>query len=896
MSTFNSGFYNTVAHALPQQMIPLKEKLKPGTDSEKSFCEQTMDALEQIGRQQYQENLRLIENYEMIKGRFIFDHYFQTEGYDSSLTKLAAELELPNYLRHYDIISPVVNTLSGEYQKRPDTFRVRQMGEDATNEYLRTEQELFSKYVFGKINAEINQRLLNEGMDPEKADFNSEEEAAQYKQQIDQFKEQLTPPQIKKFMSTDFATQAEIWGEHQRQFSREYFNLAEKEKLEFEDMCIADRCFRHYFLTPGGVGWAQESWNPVNTFLHVSPDVNRAEYGDYIGRVLYLSLNTILDRFGSKMNKKDFDMLSGESARKKSKWNDSKFDWVYDNYFVPFQGYPAYDLMRNAWNVSPNSSGAVPQLDNSFFSKLSSGDYFNERPGYYFVTEGYWMSQKRLYKITYIDDEIGEIVVKIVDENYIIPKDFTESKNPFADEHDLNTYVETWIPEVWKGIKVGTAADQNLKKDIYLDCGPNDFQFKGDENLYGSKLPVCGQIFSVRNSRSMSLVDMMKPHQIGYNVAMNQLYQLAEKEVGMFVVMDVNMFPDAKDWGGEDAWTKWMLMAKNMGMLPADTSPNNIQSSLAATGGFLPKVINLDLASQMVSRMNMAKFYEEQAMKQVGFNQYRLGSFAQTSTAAGVEQGRSASYNQTESYFTNFTNYLRRCTSMGLEMAQFVQGQRDSIEFTYTKGDLSQAFMRVNGTKVMLAELGILVSNSQEYIRQLEMARQYALSNNTTNMSPVDTMDIIMLNSPQEIRRQLQASLDKLESQQAQQQQQQQAIGEEQNRIQAYAIEKMDKQFQDKLDNNIDVANIKEGAKILSSDNDEPAAPDNTSAMVSRQNSMDSNAIQSQKLRLMQEKQTADNQYRERDLSLKQAKLANDLEIQRQESISARLMSGKKDK
>src|SRR5690606_5852570 len=148
-------------------------------------------------------------------------------------------------------------------------------------------------------------------------------------------------------------------------------------------------------------------------------------------------------------------------------------------------------------------------------------------------------------------------------------------------------------------------------------------------NIYGCKLPVCGEVFSARNGKSASLVDMMKPHQIGYNVAMNQLYQIAEKEIGMFVVMDVNLFPDAKDWGGEDAWNKWMLLAKNLGMLPADTSPANVSSSLAATGGFLPKVLDLNLAAQMVSRMNMAKFFEEQALKQVGFNQYRLGNYSQ---------------------------------------------------------------------------------------------------------------------------------------------------------------------------------------------------------------------------------------------------------------------------
>jgi hypothetical protein len=881
---------------LPQQMIPLKDKLKKGTDTQKSFGQECMDALENIGRQQHRGNLRFIENYEMIKGRFIFSHYFQTEGYDSSLTKLAAEFELPNYLRHYDIISPVINTLSGEYQKRPDIFKVRQMGEQATNEYLRTKKDLLQKYVFGKINAEINARLLAEGMDPDKQDFINEEEAAAYKQQIEEYKQQLTPPEIQKFMNTDFLTLAELWAEHERQFVKEYFNLPEKEKVEFEDMLIADRCYRHYYLTPGGVGYNQETWNPINVFTHKSPDIIEAENGDYIGRIFYLSLNTIIDRYGHRMSKEDFEFLTGKDKNKKSKFNDSKFDWVYDNYFVPFQGYPTYDLMRNSWNVSPESaqrSGEIPQLDEGFFNRLASGQYFNERPGYYFVTEGYWMSQKKIIKITYLDQETGQQIVNIVDENYIIPDHFVESDNIFADDHDNNTYVETWIPEVWRGVKINTAGDKSLVKDIYLGIGPNDFQFKGDNNLYGSKLPVCGQIFSVRNSRSMSLVDMMKPHQIGYNVAMNQLYQLAEKEIGMFIVMDVNMFPNSKDWGGEDAWEKWMIMAKNFGILPADTSPANVQGSLAATGGQFPKVMNLDLASQMVSRMNMAKFFEEQAMKQVGFNNYRLGNFAQTSTATGITEGQAASYAQTESYFTNFSNYLRRCITMELEMAQYVQSQKDEIMFTYTKGDLSKAFVKLAGIDIMLAELGVLVSNSQEYIRQLDMMRQYALSNNTSGMSGVDVADVIMMNSPQEIRRQLQISLDKLMAQQQQAQEAQNQIAQQANELKAQAMQKQEQQFYDKLENDLDEARIQAGADIINTDQPEPQAPDNTGAQVSRQNAVEANSIKREQLALSKQKQLTDTELRQRELALKQAKINADLEIQRQESLSAKIMQSK---
>lgn len=898
MALYNDvNFYSSSSFSgLPQQMIPLKEKLAKAKEGEKSFGQKCMDALEIVGKQQYASNIRLIENYEMIKGRFIFKDYFETDGYDSSLSKLSAEFELPNYLRHYDIISPVINTMSGEYQKRPDIFKVRQMGEAATNEYLRTKKDLLTKYVMSKLNAEINMRLLDEGIDPEKDDFVSEEEAQQYQQQIDQYKQQLTPPEIQKFLNTDFATVAELWAEHERQYSREYFNLPEKEKVEFEDMLVADRCYRHFYITPYGVGWNQETWNPVNTFMHKSPDIQKVEDGDYAGRIFYISINTILDRYGYLMSKDDFDLLSGEKDRKKTKFSDSKFDWVYDNYLVPFEGYPAYDIMRSSWNVSPGSAGQIPQVDSNFLNGIGNQSYYAKNAGLYCVTEGYWMSQKKIIKITYVDQESQEIVVSLVDENFIMPDEFVESKNIFSDNHDINTYVSTYVPECWRGIKISAGSSQNLSKDIYVGIGPNEFQFKGENNIYGSKLPVCGESFSTRNSESMSLVDMMKPHQIGYNISMNQLYQLAEKEIGMFVVMDVNMFPDAKDWGGEDAWGKWMMMAKNYGMLPADTSPTNIKQSLAATGGFLPKVINLDLASQMVSRMNMAKFYEEQAMKQVGFNSYRLGSFAQSSTATGIQQGMAQSYSQTESYFTNFSNYLRRCTTMGLEMAQYVQSANPNISFTYTKGDMSKALIQTTGVDIMLAELGIIVSNSQEYMRQLEMIRQYALSNNTSGMSGVDVADVIMMNSPQEIRRQLQVSYDKVMQQQQSQQQAQQQQAEQANQIAALNLQQQDAQFREALENKLDVARINAGADLLKSETDlQPQ--DNTSAelnaTVNRQNNMDASTIKREELALKRQAQLIDLDLKQRELTIKQNKINADIQIQKQETESARILKGK---
>jgi len=69
------------------------------------------------------------------------------------------------------------------------------------------------------------------------------------------------------------------------------------------------------------------------------------------------------------------------------------------------------------------------------------------------------------------------------------------------------------------------------------------FQFKGDSSLYGCKLPVEGCVFGDRNTRSVSLVDLMKPFQIGYNIVNNQIADILVDELGTVIMLDQNALP-----------------------------------------------------------------------------------------------------------------------------------------------------------------------------------------------------------------------------------------------------------------------------------------------------------------------------------------------------------------
>ena len=105
-------------------------------------------------------------------------------------------------------------------------FRVEELfEEDETNEYVRTQTDLMHKSVQADINNEIMGRLAAEGIDPNKQDFKSEDEAMQYQKEMQDKIQAMTPPQIQKYMATTWQSQAEIWGEHQLTLDRQRYKL-----------------------------------------------------------------------------------------------------------------------------------------------------------------------------------------------------------------------------------------------------------------------------------------------------------------------------------------------------------------------------------------------------------------------------------------------------------------------------------------------------------------------------------------------------------------------------------------------------------------------------------------------------------------------------------------------
>jgi len=845
-------------------MLTYKQKMK----NKKKWGRDCVDALEQLGRRQYYDNLRFIENYQMLNGKFMPHHYFEQEGYKDMLTMLTQELDVPSTLRHYDIIGKTVNNLTEKLAEFPDVFRVEEMfEEDETNEYVRTQSDLMHKTVKADINNEIMMRLVAEGVDPNKQDFQSQEEAQQYQQELQQMKQAMTPHQIQKYMSTEWQSQGEIWGQHQLQVDRQRYKLDTLERKEFRDMLITDRCFRHFFLT--GDGYDQETWNTMNTFIHVSPDVDWVEDGDYAGRIFYYTKADIIKRYGWKMDQSDIEALE---TLDKDYSNDLDFNGFPYKVYAPFEDYKAYDVITRNSGYDPINR--LPMLgDDVLFEMTNNLPNVNRNAGLFRVTEVYWMSQRKIGKYVHIDPLTGQLVKDLVDENFIVPEHIAEKKGDFFEGNDIDTVYWTWGDEVWKGVKICFAIKDT--DAIYLDIDRCDFQFRGDYNPFVCKLPICGRIFNNRNAQSMSLVDFMKPHQIGYNVCMNQLYQLLEKEIGKFMVWDVRFFNTLKDWGGEDSWDKVALLAKELGHVFGDTSPQNMQG--ANPGNQLPREVNMELTAQMFSRAKLAQFFEERCLSQLGVSPQAMAEVKATETATGINTAVSQTALNVQRYYTDFFEYKQRCLTMDLDISQYVQSQQKDVTISYTKSDQSRVFIKMAGTELLLRNMHVYVVNSQILLQQLQQIKNLFLQSNTTGATPLDLVEVITANSPAALKVKLKESMQNQEVKEQQMQQNQQQQFQAQLEHDQETENREDQRNRENNETKIEVAQIAAGAKQKTPA--VPATPNGPSQLDYNKFNAQSAAnqqkadLQRENNEINREKNTNDKLLRTRELDLQEQKI-----------------------
>jgi hypothetical protein len=797
----SEGTTTSASLTQPMQFLPSKKK-------DDDWYAWNIDWLELQGIEFIRQNARrLLKNYKLAKGIIDKTDYIVEEDndYKDMMDVLTKEDAGALELKFYPIIPNVINVLTGEFSQRYSKVQFRATDNTSYNEMLEAKRSMVEENLLADASAKLTSRMIDMGMDPQSEEGQAELNPEKLK----------SLPEIEDFFSMDYRSMVEEWASHQLNVDEERFKMQELEERGFRDMLITDREFWHFKMMEDD--YDVELWNPVLTFYQKSPDVRYISNSNYAGKIDLMTVADVVDKYGYLMTEKQLASLQeiypARSAlyQVNGQQNDGSYydpsrshDW---NTQMPGLAYRQY---VSNWDEDPGKGGdVISQILNEGEDVQLWGEAELMR-----ITTTYWKTQRKLGHLTRIKSD-GEIIQEVIDESYKITEKPTYDTTIFKAKTKENLlegeHIDwIWINEVCGGVKIGpnlpafwrSSMGDNINP-IYLGInrtkpGRIPFQFKGDNSLYGCKLPIEGRVFSDRNTRSTALVDLMKAYQVGYNMVNNQIADILVDELGTVIMFDQNALPRhsmGEDWG-KNNYAKAYVAMKDFQMLPLDTSITNTEN---ATNFNHYQTLNMEQTSRLMSRIQLANYFKQQCFDAIGVNPQRLGAPMGNETATGIVNAMNQSYAQTEVYFTQHSDYLMpRVHQMRTDLAQFYHSTNPSVRLSYITTEAEKVNFVINGTDLLLRDFNIFATTKTNHRAILEQLKGLAMQNNTSGASIYDLGNIIKSESiaevsdilkDAEIKSQAQRQQEMEQQQKMQQEQLQAQQQQEQARIQAEAQE-----------------------------------------------------------------------------------------------------------
>ena len=778
----------------PVQFLPYSKK----TDD---WAAWNLDWLELQGIEFLRINARrLLKNYKLAKGIIDKTDYIvePDNEYKDLMDTLTQENDSALELKFYPIVPNVINVLTGEFAKRYSKVQFRAIDDISYNEMLEQKRFQIEEALLADAEAQLVRKMIEMGMDP------ASEEA----------KQQLAPeslkslPEIEDFFSKSYRSMVEEWASHQLAVDEERFKMQELEERGFRDMLIADREFWHFRMLEDD--YDVELWNPVLTFYQKSPDQRYIADSNYVGKVDLMTVSDVVDRYGYLMNEKQLKSLQKIYPARSAQYqvNGYQNDGAYydaersHEWNTQMPGLPYRQFTSNYWDDPARGGDILSQIldEGEDIQMWGEGNLMR-------VSTIYWKTQRRVGHLTKIEDD-GEITQEIVDETFKITKKAVYDTSIFKNKSKENLLAGEhidwiWINEVWGGVKIGpnlpamwrSTMGDNINP-IYLGIdrtkpGRLPFQFKGNNSLYGCKLPVEGRVFSDRNTRSTSLVDLMKAYQVGYNMVNNQIADILIDELGTVIMFDQNALPRhsmGEDWG-KNNYAKAYVAMKDFQMLPLDTSITNTEN---ATNFNHYQTLNMEQTNRLMSRIQLANYFKQQCFDAIGINPQRLGGAVSAQTATGVVQAMQQSYAQTEMYFVQHSDHLMpRVHQMRTDLAQHYYSTNPSVRLSYISTEAEKVNFTINGTDLLLRDFNVFATTKTNHRAILENLKQLALTNNTSGASIYELGNIVKADSIAEVSDILKDSEIRIQKQRQQDMQQQREMQEQQ--LQAKAQEEQQK-------------------------------------------------------------------------------------------------------
>jgi len=814
----------------PDQFRTEKQK------QDESWIKNTMDYFSNRAYAEYIKNREsFVKNYDLVKGILRSEDFYEQPEVKSFTDILTRDLDLPAYVKHYSIITTPINELIGEMSKRPDTYRVKAFDDDSKSEELQYKTDILQEYIISQAKQKILEKAAMQGVEI------PEEEL-----------QQMTMEEVKDEIDS-YTSMAEKWGNHILTCQKVDFGMKEKSEEVFRDLCISSREFWHVYEDNSKLGFNVDAENPKNVWFLTTPDkkyisdpTGRAQGAYAAGTVHVMELSEIIEAV-PELTKEEIDHLRSSledygliNARESNLGNSNVTPGIDSVTYDTYDPLVMQTRMIIESEMKENSDSLKDFL--GLTSNVSSFGYK------YVVVKAYWISKKKIGKLVY-EDDLGNIQSMLVDENY------KSGTIPTQISLDWG-----WVNQWYQGTKIGP--------DIYHLKPFNLLPY----------CPIIGTTYEIKNTEARSLVDMMKPFQVIYNVCMNQLFALLKKEIGNVASVNIRRIPRVKDGDEQDALDVWEMEARERGVAFDDDSPENTKAPVSNTS--IAKNIDLTRTNEIQSRYNLAVQMKNECWELIGMSKQRLGSISASETATATNTAVQQSYSQTEPLFVAHEYVIGQLYQAIIDAALYVESNKEQSTLSYITSEGESAFVQVNGSDLRFRDLKVFPTNRPEDTQMFNELRQLAQAVIQNGGTLYDVIELYSTKSMRQMKKTFKDLRDRLFAQQEQAQQLEQQKLEQQQQIAQAQMEQMSvEKEQDRINENyqkeLDRINKKEIAiiqatgfgNVQSEDIDNNGIPD---------------AFEVSKLASEEARASKDYQVKMADIQSKNAQALKKLEIERE--------------
>jgi hypothetical protein len=650
---------------------------------------------------------------------------------------------------------------------------VKAFDDDSQAEELEYKTGILQQYVISKAREKILQQAAFNGQEVDEEELN-----------------QMTMDDVKDVLDS-YTSVAEKWANHVLTCQKAEFNLKEKSEDAFRDLLISARQFYHIYEDNSKLGFNIEVANPKNTWFLTTPDrkwisdpTGRAQGAYAAGTVQVMELSEIIESIPD-LTKEEIDHLRSSlqdygliNVRESNLGNPNAIPGIDSVMYDTYDPLVLQTRMIIESEMKENNDGLKDFL--GLTSNVSSFGYK------YVVVRSYWISKRKIGKLIYLD-EMGNEQSVLVDENYKSGTIPTQQSLEWG-----------WVNQWYQGTKIG----------------PDIYHVKPYKLL--NYCPIIGTTFEVKNTEAKSLVDLMKPFQVLYNVCMNQLYKLLEKEVGKVYLTSIRHVPVPKDGDAQDALDIWEMEARNRGVVFIDDSPENLKSP-SSFNQF--RDIDLTRTQEIQSRYQLAMQLKNECWELVGMSRQRLGSVTASESATGTQAAIQQSYAQTEPLFVAHEYVLGQLYQAIIDAALYVESKKPQSTLSYITDEGEAAFVTVNGSDLKFRDLKVFLTNRPEDTQMFNELRQLAQPLIQNGGSLYDVIELYSTKSMRAMKKVFKELRDKQDAMQQQQMQQQQQQIEQQREIAVAQIQQAQVQKEQEIanenyQNELDRINKKEIALI----------------------------------------------------------------------------------